>query len=246
MHWCFCIEKCWTSRWRASTQCGQKKQNNLPTILTAEEVKLLLGAMSGTAHLEALLLYGCGLRLMECLRLRIKDVDLSGLTLWIRGGKGGKDRVVELPTRCVEPLELQLARARQFYDEDRRLEAPGVHLPKAFEDKSPQAGTSWSWFWLFPSDRLSVDPRSQLRRRHHVHESGFNTGLRKALKQCGLAKKVSAHTLRHSYATHLLLSGADLRSIQEALGHSSIKTTEIYTHVVHAMRGDLGNPLDDL
>ena len=223
-----------------------RRVKRVPVVLTVDEVRRVVGAMSGTEALTARLLYGCGLRLMECLRLRIKDVDGEAGVLTVRGGKGDKDRMVELPERLREALRDQKAYARSLWEADRREGTPGVEMPHAFEVKSPKAGEQWAWFWLFPSDQASTDPRSGTVRRHHWHEARLSRALAEAARVAALDKRVTAHTFRHSYATHLLLKGVDIRSIQERLGHSNVATTEIYTHVVKAMQGKVRSPLDEL
>jgi len=180
------------------------------------------------------------------MRLRIKDVDLSGQKLEVRDGKGNKDRVVTLPVSLMQELLKHVDRVRQIYDQDRRSEAAGVWLPGALESKTPSAGKSWPWFWLFPAEKLSTDPRGAARRRHHAHEQRVGRALVKAAQRANVAKKVTAHTLRHSFATHLLLRGVDIRSVQEALGHADVRTTEVYTRLARAMRGEIRSPLDDL
>ena len=221
-----------------------RRAKRMPIVLTVEEVRLLVGAMNGTESVIARLLYGCGLRLMECLRLRVKDVDLAGGVVTVRGGKGDKDRVVELPERLRVALQEQLTYAKSLWEADRREEWAGVEVPHAFAVKAPRAGEKWEWFWLFPSDHSSADGRSGVVRRHHSHEARLSRALT-AAGVVNLGKRVTAHTFRHSYATHLLLKGVDIRSIQERLGHSSVTTTEIYTHVVKAMQGKVRSPLDD-
>ncbi len=223
-----------------------KRKKRLPTVLTPDEVRRVLGAMRGTEALVARLLYGCGLRLLEALRLRIKDVALAGGTLSVRGGKGDKDRMLELPERLREALREQVGYARGLFEKDRREEVAAVNLPHALAVKYPRGGERWEWFWLFPADRLALDERSGVVRRHHLHEARLTRALAAGLKIAALGKRVTAHTFRHSYATHLLMRGVDIRSIQERLGHGSVATTEIYTHVVKAMQGAVRSPLDDL
>ena len=223
-----------------------RRKKRVPVVLTVDEVRALLAAMHGVEAVLARLLYGCGLRLSEGLRLRVKDVDVNGQLLTVRGGKGDKDRCMELPQRLVAALREQTDFARSVWEADRRAGAPGVEVPHAFGVKSPKAGERWEWFWLFPSGNDSADPRSGTLRRHHLHESRLARALAAAAALSGLAKRITAHTLRHSYATHLLMKGVDIRSIQERLGHSSVSTTEIYTHVVKAMQGTVRSPLDEL
>lgn len=224
-----------------------KEKVRMPVVLSVEEVKQLLAAVNGVEEaLQARLLYGCGLRVSEMLSLRIKEVDLSGRKIEVRDGKGGKDRVLTLPKAVAGALKEQMMRAERVYKQDRKDAVPGVYLPGAMEVKTPSAGTSWPWFWLFPAAQLSTDPRSGVHRRHHAHEQRVGRALASAARRAALGKRVTAHTLRHSYATHLLLRGVDIRSVQELLGHADVRTTEVYTQLARAMRGEVRSPLDDL
>lgn len=224
-----------------------QESKRLPVVLSVDEIRKLLMVMTGEEAVMGKLLYGCGLRVMECLRLRVKDVDLSGGKVEVRGGKGDKDRVLTMPKSVVGLLEAQLQRCRVIFEKDRQDGVAGVYLPGAYAVKSPSAGESWPWFWLFPSGKLSGDPRSGgLERRHHAHEARVGRALAVAVEAAGLEKKVTAHTLRHSFATHLVLRGVDVRSVQELLGHADIRTTMIYVQLARAMRGEIGSPLDDL
>lgn len=223
-----------------------KQSRHLPVVLTAEEIKRLLSALDGEEALQTRLLYGCGLRVMELLRLRVKDVDIEGRKVEVRDGKGGKDRVITLPETLLPALRDQLARAALLHSQDRAAGLASVHLPGAYGVKDSAAGISWPWFWVFPADHPSLGPRSGLVRRHHQHEQRLGRALARAVKRSGIPRKVTAHTLRHSYATHLLLRGVDIRSVQELLGHSDVRTTEIYTKLARAMRGEIRSPLDDL
>jgi integron integrase len=219
----------------------------LPTVLSKEEVGQLLKLVKGPAGLACQLLYGCGLRIAEVMRLRIKDMDLSGGKLEVRGGKGDKDRVATLPRSLMERLKGHLEDVRALYEADVLRGHAGVKLPGALEVTSPKAATSWEWFWLFPSGQISEDPREPgVRRRHHLHEIMISRELTRVTKAAGIAKRVTAHTLRHSFATHLLLRGVDIRSVQQLLGHTDVRTTEIYTDLARAMRGDIVSPLDEL
>jgi len=222
------------------------RQKRLPVVLSVPECKALLGGMSGTEGLMARLLYGCGLRVAECLHLRIKDVDVGSGVLTVRGGKGDKDRIIELPERLGQALKDQVAYAQTLWEADRRENRAGIMLPYAFAEKSPESALSWEWFWVFPAAAESSDPDTGTVRRHHLHEARISRALTVATALAGITKRVTAHVLRHSYATHLLMRGVDIRSIQERLGHSSVSTTEIYTHVVKAMQGAVRSPLDDL
>jgi integron integrase len=223
-----------------------RQRDRLPVVLTVEETKALLAAMSSETGLQARILYGCGLRMMECMRLRVKDVDVGGNTLTVREGKGGKDRILTFPASLKVEMQRQLDYARSLYDQDAKHGVTGVEMPAALEAKAPSWGKSWEWFWVFPADHHSTDPRSGMIRRHHTHEVNLSRAIQRATKISGVAKKVTAHTFRHSFATHLLLKGVNIRSIQEALGHANVQTTEIYTHVVKAMQGAIRSPLDDL
>lgn len=233
-----------------------RRKKNLPVVLSVEEVKSLLAAVKGDAGLAVRLLYGCGLRVAEAQRLRIKDVDVKGGKLEVRGGKGDKDRVLTLPKSLLQSIAEHLQRVRALFDQDRRQSLPGVHLPHAMAAKQPSAAESWPWFWFFPSARIWQDvdrdgmPRSGERAfgrgRHHIHDIMINREIARACKLAGIEKRVTAHTLRHSFATHLILRGVDIRSIQQLLGHADVRTTEIYTELARAMRGEISSPLDDL
>jgi integron integrase len=224
-----------------------QESKRLPVVLSVDEMRKMLMVMTGEEAVMAKLLYGCGLRVMECLRLRVKDVDVSGGKVEVRGGKGDKDRVLTMPKSVVSALEGQLARCRVIHEKDRADGVAGVYLPNAYEVKNPSAATSLPWFWLFPSGSISADPRAEgLKRRHHAHEARVSRALAAAVKTVGLEKKVTAHTLRHSYATHLVLRGVDVRSVQELLGHVDLRTTMIYVQLARAMRGEITSPLDDL
>ena len=223
-----------------------KHSPRLPIVLTTGEIGGLLKGVKGEAGLVCKLIYGCGLRLAEALRLRVKDVDMAGGKVEVRGGKGDKDRVIPLPKSLAQPLAEHRGRVEQIHAADRKAGLAGVHLPHALETKHRAAGESWPWFWMFPSMSLSDDPRAGVVRRHHLHEAGISRELARAAKMAGLEKRVTAHSLRHSYATHLLLRGVDIRSIQGLLGHADVRTTEIYTQLARAMRGEITSPLDDL
>ena len=223
-----------------------KKPKRLPTVLTEAEVNRVLAQMEGTHRLMSRLLYGTGMRLMECVRLRIKDVEFQRNEILIRDGKGGKDRVTMLPKSLSSELQAHLKRVRQLWQQDRENQLPGVYLPDALERKFPNAGKEWGWFWVFPSRVLSPDPRSGIERRHHTHEQALQRAIKRACCAAELAKPASTHTLRHSFATHLLQSGYDIRTVQELLGHKDVQTTMIYTHVLNKGGRGVTSPLDRL
>jgi len=221
-----------------------KERRRLPVVLTKKEVKRVLSLIDGEQRLMAALMYGCGLRVSECVRLRIKDIDLEQNTVTVRGGKGDKDRITLLPESLKDELLEQFKRARAIYDEDRKKNLPGVYLPGALERKYPRASKEWGWFWLFPSRSLSVDPKTNRVRRHHVHSATLQRAVRDAVKKAEITKPATAHTLRHSFATHLIEDGYDIRTVQELLGHKSLNTTMIYTHVAKKNILGVRSPLD--
>jgi integron integrase len=221
-----------------------KLPERLPVVLTRREVTVLLRQLHGTELLMASLLYGAGLRLLECCRLRVKDVDLERGELVVRDGKGFKDRVTVLPARLVAPLRKHLERTRKVHDNDLAGGAGSVNLPDALERKFPHAPWEWAWQWVFPARRVYVDPTGGHRRRHHIHESVLQRAFRQALRASDIPKPATCHTLRHSFATHLLEDGYDLRTIQELLGHSDVSTTMIYTHVLNRGGRGVRSPLD--
>jgi len=219
-------------------------KRRLPVVLTREEVAELLSGMQGVTGLLARLLYGTGMRLMEGVRLRVKDLDFDRQVLVVRDGKGGKDRVVMLPRSVAADLRAHLHESRRLWTSDREQRQPGVWLPHALAAKYQRAAESWAWFWVFPSLVLSEDPRSGVRRRHHLHESALQRDMRAAVRHAGISKPATVHTLRHSFATHLLQAGTDIRTVQELLGHSDVSTTMIYTHVLKVAAGGTTSPLD--
>ena len=218
----------------------------MPVVLSRGECQRLMAALEATPRLMAELMYGSGVRLMELLRLRVKDVDLERRQLVIRAGKGGKDRVTVVPDVLVERLLAHRDRLKKLHAEDREAEAPGVWLPEGLERKYPHAGKDWEWQWFFPSRQQMKDPRTGLLRRHHVLDATFQHAIRQAAVRAGLAKRVTPHVLRHSFATHLLESGTDIRMLQDLLGHKDVKTTQIYTHVMQKPGLGVKSPLDGL
>jgi integron integrase len=221
-----------------------KRSKHLPTVLTVAEVKAVLGAMTGTPQLMAELLYGTGMRLNEGLRLRVKDVDFGQQQIIVRDTKGKQDRRTVLPQRIVERLQAHLVLIRHQHQQDLSQGYGQVYLPYALERKYPNADRDWIWQYVFPANTRSKDPRSGIVRRHHLDPSIIQKAIKAAIRQVGITKKASCHTLRHSFATHLLENGYDIRTVQELLGHKDVKTTMIYTHVLN--RGGLGvrSPLD--
>lgn len=221
-------------------------KRRMPVVLSQEECARLFASLEGTARLMAELAYGAGLRLMELLRLRVQDLDLERGRLMVRGGKGDKDRVTVLPARLTRALEAHLERLRKLQAEDRAAGLPGVWLPEGLAKKYPKAGVSWEWQWLFPSRETSVDPMAKVRRRHHLIDTTFQNTIKRAAAAAKIDKRVTPHVLRHSFATHLLEGGADIRTVQELLGHESVETTQIYTHVMQKPGLGVRSPLDAL
>jgi integron integrase len=221
-----------------------KKPVRLPVVLTRDEVKKILANLHGTMKLMAGLLYGSGLRLMECVRLRVKDVDLGYLTITVRDTKGGKDRITMLPTNLAQPLQRHLEKRRSQHEQDIEDGFGSVHLPNALSRKFPNAEKEWAWQYVFSSSRLAIDPRSGRKQRHHIAETILQRALREAVLKADVSKPATCHTLRHSFATHLLESGSDIRTIQELLGHKDVATTMIYTHVLNRPGIGVKSPLD--
>lgn len=221
-----------------------KRPERLPTVLMRDEAARVLDAMNGVHQLMAKLLYGSGLRLMECVRLRVKDVDFGRRQIVVRDGKGGKDRVTPLSDRLAEPLRDHLRRVQLLHERDLREGFGEAALPDAFARKSPNAGREWIWQYVFPAERRSSDPRSGVVRRHHVDESGLQKAVKRAAALAQITKRVTCHTFRHSFATHLLEDGYDIRTVQEVLGHRDVSTTMIYTHVLNRGGRGVRSPLD--
>ncbi len=223
-----------------------RKKENIPVVLTREEVRNIIRGMEGTPQIVVKLLYGCGLRISEAIRLRVKDVDYSMKHLVVRSGKGNKDRVTTFPETMIPILENHLSKVKTWHAND-LIEGLGeVYLPYALSRKYPHAGKEWQWQYIFPARRRSKDPRSGKIRRHHLDPSAVNKAIKASVRQLNVNNNVSAHTFRHSFATHLLERGTDIRTIQALLGHKDVSTTMIYTHVLHQGGHGVVSPLDDL
>jgi len=222
------------------------KKINVPVVMTREEVAAVLSLMDGTAQLVAKLLYGSGLRIMEAVRLRVKDIDYQMKQLTVRSGKGDKDRFTTFPATLTPLLQNHLAGVKTLHQQDLAQGYGAVYLPYALARKAPHAAKAWGWQYVFPARNLSVDPRSGITRRHHVDPSVINKAIKVAVHRADLTKHISAHTFRHSFATHLLQRGTDIRTIQYLLGHKDLATTMIYTHILQQGSHGVPSPLDDL
>jgi integron integrase len=223
-----------------------KRSQRLPTVLTRDEIQRLFAALTGTSKLMATLLYGTGMRAMELLRLRVKDFDFQRGLITIRAGKGDKDRITMLPRTLYRPLQDHLARVKLLHEQDLKKGLGRVFLPYALSVKYPNLDKYWGWQYVFPSKEISTDPRSREQRRHHAHESALQKSMKHAAELANIQKHVGPHTLRHSFATHLVEKGRDIREIQELLGHADVSTTQIYTHVMNRPGVVIQSPLDDL
>lgn len=221
-----------------------RRFTRMPVVLTRDECMLLFDQLTGTTRMMAELMYGSGLRLLELLRLRVKDVDLMRGMITVRGGKGDRDRATVLPESLVERIRAHKVRLHTLYDEDRAADLPGVWLPEGLARKYPTAGITWEWQWLFPSRQLSVDPQTGTRRRHHVQDAAFQHAIREAARRARIDKQVTPHALRHSFATWLMEHGTDIRIVQDLLGHADVSTTQIYLHVMKKPGVGVPSPLD--
>lgn len=221
-----------------------KRPQRLPVVLSKPDVMRLLNSISGEHKLLAYLIYGTGMRLLEAASLRVQDIDFDGCNIIVRSGKGNKDRVTILPDMLIKPLQKQLLYSKRLFELDRTENAPGVYLPDALERKYPNAGKEWPWHWVFPGRNRSTCPRTKIVRRHHIYEKSLRRSIKKAAHDLSLSSRVTTHTLRHSFATHMLEDGYDIRTIQELLGHKDVKTTQIYTHVVKRGASGARSPLD--
>jgi len=209
-----------------------KKQDRMPVVLTRKEAQAVLSQLTGMNWLMGMLLYGAGLRLTECLQLRVKDIDFEYRQITVLNAKGAKARVTPLPERLIEPLKHHLIYVKQLFEKDLKNGYSSVYLPYALERKYPNAGKELCWRFLFPATQISTDPQTGIKRRHHIYETVMQKAVKQAVRKAGIAKQASCHTFRHSFATHLLESGYDIRTVQELLGHKDVKTTMIYTHVL--------------
>ena len=223
-----------------------KKPEKVPTVFSREEAKKVISHLEGRHWLIVNILYGSGLRLIECLRLRIKDIDFAYNQIVVRAGKGEKDRCTMLPQKLKEPLTFHLTNVKQLHKQFLKKGYGTVELPYALAKKYPNAEKEWKWQYVFPADRVSKDPRSGAVRRHHLHESSVQKAVKTAIRKAGIQKHASCHTFRHSFATHLLEAGYDIRTVQELLGHKNLETTMIYTHVLNKGGKGVKSPLDDV
>lgn len=221
-----------------------KRPKRLPVVFTRDEVRGVLSHLRAEAWLMASLLYGSGLRLMECVRLRVKDLDFAQLQIVVREGKGDKDRITMLPPTLVEPLRRQLERAKALHETDVREGFGRVYLPYALARKYRSAECEWCWQYVFPASKRSIDPRTGREQRHHIAETALQRAVKAAIRRSGVNKPGSCHTLRHSFATHLLEAGYDIRTIQELLGHADVQTTMVYTHVLNRGGKGVRSPLE--